>query len=664
MNEAATRRCAAVARTLRSEGVAEGCWWFVVCVAATSAAKLAALASVYRHSDASVLDEIAAGSGGALPRALLIALLLARDVLECALLTACVFALAALLPRRRALVVRCAALVLALVMLGNHIAFMQLGSFASTALLTTVWGWVSLHPHALSAYLTPGAALVMLLSVTGILLPGAMVRVARRRRAFASVQRGVVGFAFALVLLGAVCAPLASARFGERAFAVHGYWGDVAAAALTREPTSPLVLTLPSERELMAQYRRLAFYPPPSAAAQLLHPELEARIRPRNLIVVGLETAARAFYPLTTSRELPTFARMTEHAIVNEHHYTTSPYTRIANFSMLSGLYAPPSGLPVRFGPIASDGFASVLRTRGYETSYIDSWVLDWLPGSGERAQAHMLGFDTVIDSKVHRDDGVYEVLVKGEEVAFDSAFARIAAAQDHGHKAAVFIGTMLGHEPWPAAKGQENLDGAARLHQIALVFDRLFERLVRRLAERGLGDDVIIVVVGDHGLRYADEFESLGRHYSHSDLSFNVPFLLYAPGLIDATIHVPYATSHVDISPTLLHLVGQPTEGLLSHGSYVLDARLADRILFLSNSRLGPLDGLRYRGLHFTYHALSGVAEFGDGADPPRMSRLTPAAKRGLPPPLRDPAALLDAFAANANLVAGRLLQRGRQRP
>src|SRR4029077_2392439 len=133
-------------------------------------------------------------------------------------------------------------------------------------------------------------------------------------------------------------------------------------------------------------------------------------------------------------------ARMTERAIVSQHHYTTSPYTRIANFSMLSGLYAPPSGLTVRFGPIATDGFASVLRKRGYETSYVDSWVLDWLPGSGERAQAQMLGFDTVIDSAVHRDDGVFEVLTKAEEVAFDTAFARIARADEHGHKAAVFI--------------------------------------------------------------------------------------------------------------------------------------------------------------------------------------------------------------------------------
>jgi hypothetical protein len=632
-----------------------------VCVAATSAAKLAVLDSVYRHSDGFVLDEMAAGSGAAMSRVVLLALVLARDLLQSALLAAGLFGLTAVCaPRKRAIVYRFGAVLLGLLIAANHVAFIQLGTFASSDVLVTAWGWVRLHPQSLRAYFTLGASGVLVLSIAAIALPAALVGLARHNRVLASFQRQLPWFALALVLCGSVCAPIAAARFGERAFPVHGYWGDVAGAAWAGRTTTPLGLAIPTERALLAQYRQLAFDPPPPATMQLLRPELEARIRPRHLIVVGLETAPRAFYPLTTARDLPTFARMTEHAIISEHHYTTSPYTRIANFSMLSGLYAPPSGLPVRFGPIATDGFASVLRKRGYETSYVDSWVLDWLPGSGERAQAHMLGFDTVIDSAVHRDDGVYEVLLKAEEVAFDAAFARIAHAQEHGHKAAVFIGTMLGHSPWPAAEGRENLDGAARLHQIALVFDRLFARLLAQLAQRGLGEDVIILVVGDHGLRYEDEFKSLGHSYSHSDLSFNVPFLLYAPGLIDATVEVPYATSHIDISPTLLHLVGEPSEGLLYHGGYVLDGRLENRILYLSNSRLGPLDGLQFHGRHFTYHALSGVAELGDGANPSSMSPLTPAAARALPPGLRDPAALLDAFAGNANLVAGRLLQRG----
>ncbi|HEX7476757.1 MAG TPA: sulfatase-like hydrolase/transferase [Polyangiales bacterium] len=648
-------------RALRSERCAELCWWYLLLLGATVAAKLACLASVYRHSDAFVLDEMTTGSAQPISRAALLALILARDILQTAAMTVLMFAVAALLPPRRASIAyRIFATALVLVILGNHVSFMQLGTFASGQVLGTAWGWVKLHPETLRSYLTADASGIAVLSVLGLALPSLLVRAAQRWRTLATLHRALPAVALGLVVTGFVCSQQASARFGERAFPVHGYWADVAHAAWQADTTTPLAQQIPAQAVLLAQYQKLAYAPAPSAAPQLLAPELESRIRPRHVIVVGLETAARAFYPLTTATDLPTFRRMTEHAIVSEHHYTTSPYTRIANFSILSGLYAPPSGLPVRFGAIATDGVAARLRTRGYETTYVDSWVLDWLPGSGEREQAHMLGFDHVIDSAVHRDDGVYEVLVKSEETAFDTAFTQIVRAQERGHKAAVFIGTMLGHSPWPAAQENQQLDGPARLHQIALVFDRLFAQLIDRLAERGLGDDVLILVVGDHGLRYAEEFESLGRSYSHSDLSFNVPFLLYAPGLVDSTVRVPYATSHIDITPTLLHLVGEPTQGLLHHGLYVLDERIATRILYLSNSRLGPLDGLSWEGHHFTHHALSGVVQMGNGADPSSMHVLSAASAEALPVALRDPTALLDAFAAHTSLMAGLLLQRG----
>jgi hypothetical protein len=180
-------------------------------------------------------------------------------------------------------------------------------------------------------------------------------------------------------------------------------------------------------------------------------------------------------------------------------------------------------------------------------------------------------------------------------------------------------------------------------------------------LSERGLADDVLVLVVGDHGLRYAAEFESLGLRYSHSDFSFDVPFLLYAPGLVDSTVTVPFSTSHVDITPTLLRLVGEDVRAMLHDGQYVFDEALADRVLYLPNSRLGPLDGLRWNGCHLTFHALSRAAKCGDGAKPESMLPVpeSPLGKL-LPAPLRDPAAVLDAFATHADHVAARLLQRG----
>jgi hypothetical protein len=644
----------------------EVCWWYLVIAAWTVAAKISCLESVYRHGSGFVLEEIVSGEHFARPH--LLALILARDLVETAAIAAIVYSIARWFPQRAITVHRTVAAFLLILMGANYLSLTELGAFISADVLRTAWGWVWVHPGAVRAYLTPGVGLAMVLGVTGVFLPTLANRGATQIRVVGALHRGVPIVAMILIGGGVVFSLVARLELGASAFAVQGYWERAVLTAWNARETTPLASRVLSEPELRAEYERIALVPPGGASP----PRVEAtggsaisgiasRIKKRHIVIVGLETAPRAFYPLTTAADLPTFHRMTERAIVSTHHYTTSPYTRIANFSILSGLYAPPSGLPVRFGPIATDGVAAVLGTRGYETTYIDSWVLDWLPGSGERDQARMLGFDTVMDSSVLRDDGVYEVLVEGEKVAFDRALSRVLAAEDAGHKALVFVGTMLGHSPWPAAEDRQALGGAARLHDIALVFDGLLDRFLARLSERGLADDVIVVVIGDHGLRYADEFESLGLWYSHSDFSFDVPFLLYAPGLVDATVTVPFATSHVDISPTLLHLVGIDATGMLHDGQFMLDAALANRILYLPNSRLGPLDGIRWNGCHLTFHALSRAAKCGDGAKPESMLPIaqSPLAKL-LPVQLRDPSAVIDAFAAHADHVAGRLLQRG----
>ena len=101
---------------------------------------------------------------------------------------------------------------------------------------------------------------------------------------------------------------------------------------------------------------------------------------------------------------------------------------------------------------------------------------------------------------------------------------------------------------------------------------DSLVGQFIKTLKDNGVIDQVIIAITGDHGLRFSYEFELLGHQFFHSDLTFNVPLLIYSPGLFDKSIPLPYLTSHVDIAPTLLFLVGVPTEGLIHHGMNVLD--------------------------------------------------------------------------------------------
>jgi hypothetical protein len=128
---------------------------------------------------------------------------------------------------------------------------------------------------------------------------------------------------------------------------------------------------------------------------------------------------------------------------------------------------------------------------------------------------------------------------------------------------------------------------------------------VLKRLDDEGLADDVLIVIVGDHGLRFSIEFESFGTSIRHGDLMFNVPLMLYAPALFTHTVRLPWATSHVDIEPTLLDLLGVPRDGLLLHGENMLDPRLTDRVTVLPSGMFAPMypvDGLHYRGTWYTW--------------------------------------------------------------
>jgi hypothetical protein len=167
-------------------------------------------------------------------------------------------------------------------------------------------------------------------------------------------------------------------------------------------------------------------------------------------------------------------------------------------------------------------------------------------------------------------------------------------------------LATTIGHYPWAAAPGAEGRSDEGKLYGLARLFDELFGEFLESLNKHGLGDQVLIVVTGDHGFRMRTEFESVGLKAEHGDVAFNVPFLLYGPGLFEKQIRLPYVTSHVDIAPTLLALTGIQNDSWLHHGTNMLDQRLRDRATFMMNTNLSPVSGFRWHGCHYTLNDLT----------------------------------------------------------
>ena len=80
--------------------------------------------------------------------------------------------------------------------------------------------------------------------------------------------------------------------------------------------------------------------------------------------------------------------------------------------------------------------------------------------------------------------------------------------------------------------------------------------RLFAQLEKWGIGDDVIIAIVSDHG----DEFGEHGQRGHHKTLYeevMRVPMVIRAHGLIPAGTRVGQSVANYDLAPTLLDLAG-----------------------------------------------------------------------------------------------------------
>ena len=107
-------------------------------------------------------------------------------------------------------------------------------------------------------------------------------------------------------------------------------------------------------------------------------------------------------------------------------------------------------------------------------------------------------------------------------------------------------------------------------------------------LREKRRLDKTLIVMLGDHGLRTRREYPPF-RAGTLDDVTFHVPLVLYAPGVVESTVHIPWMTSHIDIAPSVLDLLGLQADRELELGSPMWEPALADRTtFFFARSYLG----------------------------------------------------------------------------
>ncbi len=89
---------------------------------------------------------------------------------------------------------------------------------------------------------------------------------------------------------------------------------------------------------------------------------------------------------------------------------------------------------------------------------------------------------------------------------------------------------------------------------------DTCIQRILTRVGELGLADNTLIVLNGDHG-ETLYEHECWFDHHGMYENTLHVPLILRLPGILPAGRRVEGIILHQDLVPTLLELLGIPSE-------------------------------------------------------------------------------------------------------
>ena len=349
--------------------------------------------------------------------------------------------------------------------------------------------------------------------------------------------------------------------------------------------------------------------------------------RPRNTIVVVLESIGTKYLRLYGHEDefMPNVTAESRHALVFDNFYAHASFTfasfRPINFSVYPGLpwhYALLDNARPRPGTLAG-----MMRRRGARTAYLTSGDLDW---GGQRWQLEgRSGFDVVegannlgcpqLSSWGTTDRCLFDRLIRWIEEDRERPFFAVCWT-DQTHDP-YLLGPGQTAVDLPAGKASPRFAGdlTRYLNNVREV-DAQLGRLFATLRERGLADDTLVVITGDHGEAFADPHAQRGHAFSVFDEEVRVPLMIWNPRLFPSGERVPTIGGHVDLNPTVADVLDLPPDREWQ-GYSLFDPARPKRV-FLMAVAGGDVFGLRDENWKYFYDVTSARESLFDlAADP-----------------------------------------------
>ena len=285
-----------------------------------------------------------------------------------------------------------------------------------------------------------------------------------------------------------------------------------------------------------------------------------------------------------------------------EHFYSNAPVCAVARSTILTGVYAPSQGTqhmrsrhPI---PTANKPYVTSLREAGYYCTNASKTDFNFLINDKKVWDE--------CSSKAHyknRPEGqpffaVFNLTESHESSLFESKITDrrekgLIPPQPRVSPDDVFLRPYLPDLP-------EVREDIATYYDIITLMDQRVGEILATLKKQGLADDTIIFYFADHG-----GITPRGKRYL-KDTGVNVPLLIHVPEKWQSLSPFPQPSvteetaSFVDLAPTLLSLIDQPTpkqmQGRAFLGTHRKEPTKGDYV-FLFADRFDEIYGMR-RGL------------------------------------------------------------------
>jgi lipoteichoic acid synthase len=292
--------------------------------------------------------------------------------------------------------------------------------------------------------------------------------------------------------------------------------------------------------------------------------------RPRNVIVLVMESTSARYLDLYNSAFEDVTPRLNgevAHSLVFDNFYCHVGLTANAVVAIALSIYP---GMTWReytkeHPSLPGVTVADVLRPLGYRTAFIHNGDLEY---TNQRGFLTNRGFDSLWDYR-DLDGGVPDPNGFSWGVADQHLVTGILKWIDQDRERPFFVlsWTIQAHHPYtvPVQNKVDFFRGNIppgddydldlylnALHET----DREIGRLLDGLRERGIADDTLVVITGDHGEAFGHPHDTYGHGAKLFQENVNVPLILWNPKMFHGERSATIG-SQIDINPTVLHILG-----------------------------------------------------------------------------------------------------------